>query len=24
VARYQGVQTIEADVTEFFPLHGAH
>ena len=24
VARYQGLQTIEADVTEFFPLHGAH
>ena len=24
VARYQGVETIEADVTEFFPLHGAH
>ena len=24
VACYQGVQTIEADVTEFFPLHGAH
>jgi hypothetical protein len=24
VARYQGVQTIEADVIEFFPLHGAH
>ena len=24
VARYQGIETIEADVTEFFPLHGAH
>jgi hypothetical protein len=24
VARYQGVETIEADVIEFFPLHGAH
>jgi hypothetical protein len=24
VARYQGVETIEADVTEFFPLYGAH
>ena len=24
VARYQGVPTIEADVTEFFPLYGAH
>jgi hypothetical protein len=24
VARYQGLQTIEADVTEFFPLYGAH
>jgi hypothetical protein len=24
VARYQGVVTIEADVTEFFPLYGAH
>jgi hypothetical protein len=24
VARYQGVETIEADVTEYFPLHGAH
>jgi hypothetical protein len=24
VARYQGVETIEADVTEVFPLHGAH
>ena len=24
VARYQGVPTIEADVIEFFPLHGAH
>jgi hypothetical protein len=23
VARYQGVETIEADVTEFFPLYGA-
>jgi hypothetical protein len=23
VARYQGVPTIEADVIEFFPLHGA-
>jgi hypothetical protein len=24
VARYQGIETIEADVTEYFPLHGAH
>ena len=24
VARYQGVETIEADVTELFPLYGAH
>jgi len=24
VARYQGVETIEADVTEFFALYGAH
>jgi hypothetical protein len=24
VARYQGVETIEADVIEFFPLYGAH
>jgi hypothetical protein len=24
VARYQGVETIEADVVEFFPLHGEH
>ena len=24
VARYHGVPTIEADVIEFFPLHGAH
>jgi hypothetical protein len=24
VARYQGVETIEADVIESFPLHGAH
>ena len=24
VARYHGVETIEADVTEFFPLYGAH
>ncbi len=24
VARYQGVETIEADVIEFFPLHGSH
>ncbi len=24
VARYQGVETIEADVTEFFPLYSAH
>jgi hypothetical protein len=24
VARYQGVETIEADVTEFFSLYGAH
>jgi hypothetical protein len=24
VARYQGVETIEADVTEYFPLYGAH
>ena len=24
VARYQGVETIEAEVTEFFPLYGAH
>jgi len=24
VARYQGLETIEADVTEFFPLYGAH
>ena len=24
VARYQGVETIEADVTEFFTLYGAH
>jgi hypothetical protein len=24
VARYQGVETIEADVTEFFPLYRAH
>jgi hypothetical protein len=24
VARYQGVETIEAEVTEFFPLHRAH
>jgi len=24
VARYQGVPTIEADVIEFFALHGAH
>ncbi len=24
VARYQGMETIEADVTEFFPLYGAH
>jgi hypothetical protein len=24
VARYQGVQTIEADVIEFFPPYGAH
>jgi hypothetical protein len=24
VARYQGVETIEAHVTEFFPLYGAH
>jgi hypothetical protein len=24
VARYQGVETMEADVTEFFPLYGAH
>ena len=24
VARYQGMETIEADVIEFFPLHGAH
>ena len=24
VARYQGVPTLEAEVTEFFPLHGAH
>ncbi len=24
VAHYQGVETIEAEVTEFFPLYGAH
>ena len=24
VARYQGVETMEADVIEFFPLYGAH
>ena len=24
VARYQGVETIEANVIEFFPLYGAH
>jgi hypothetical protein len=24
VARYQGVETIEADVIEIFPLYGAH
>jgi hypothetical protein len=24
VARYQGVEMIEADVIEFFPLYGAH
>jgi hypothetical protein len=24
VTRYQGVETIEAEVTEFFPLYGAH
>jgi hypothetical protein len=24
VARYQGVPTLEAEVTEFFPLHGAY
>jgi hypothetical protein len=24
VARYQGIETIEADVTEYFPLHRAH
>jgi hypothetical protein len=24
VARYQGIETIEADVTEYFPLHDAH